>query len=222
MRSIDDLRAALVDAADPERAIGARRYMRDQFEFFGIAMAELRRTARPFVVEHRRSSADDILALVDELWDESEREFQYVGVDLLRAGVDQLDGDHLVRIERCIRTLSWWDTIDAIAAHVVGSIVMADRARLAPRMDAWIDDADIWIARTAILHQLRYGADTDADQLFEHVDRRCRDTEFFIRKACGWALRQYARHDPEAVRLYVDDRGERLSGLTRREATKHL
>lgn len=222
MRSIGELRAALIHVADPERAIGARRYMRDQFEFLGIPMAELRRAAKPFVTEHRRGPAGDLLDLVDELWDEPEREFQYVGVDLLRAGVRELDGTHLVRIERFVRTLSWWDTVDAIAAHVVGTIVAAERASLAPRMDEWIDDADFWIARTAILHQLRYGADTDADQLFEHVDRRCADTEFFIRKACGWALRQYARHDPEAVRLYVDDRGDRLSGLTRREATKHL
>lgn len=222
MRSIGELRAALIHAADPERAIGARRYMRDQFEFLGIPMAELRRTAKPFVTEHRHGTADAILAQVDALWDEPEREFQYVGVDLLRAGVGRLSGDDLARIERFIRTLSWWDTVDAIASHVVGSIVAADRVALAPHMDVWIDDSDFWIARTAILHQLRYGADTDADQLFDHVDRRCTDTEFFIRKACGWALRQFARHDPEAVRLFVDSRGDRLSGLTRREATKHL
>jgi len=222
MRSIGELRAALTRVADPERAIGARRYMRDQFEFLGIPMPELRRTAKPFIAEHRRDPADELLRTVDALWDETEREFHYVAVDLLRAGAGQLDGTHLVHIERYIRTLSWWDTVDAIASHVVGPIVAADRTALAPRMDEWVDDPDIWIARTAILHQLRYGADTDADQLFDHVDRRCDDTEFFIRKACGWALRQFARHDPEAVRLYVDDRGDRLSGLTRREATKHL
>ncbi len=222
MQTIGELRAALIHIADPERAVGARRYMRDQFEFLGIPMPELRRTTRPFVVAHRREPAADVLDLVDALWDEPEREFQYVGVDLLRAGVEQFAGNDLVRIERFIRTASWWDTVDAIASHVVGGIVATDREPLGRRMDGWIDDADFWIARTAILHQLGYGADTDADRLFDHVDRRCADTEFFIRKACGWALRQYARHDPEAVRLYVDSRGDRLSGLTRREATKHL
>ncbi len=125
------------------------------------------------------------------------------------------------RVERLIRTKSWWDTVDVLAGHVVGPLV-ARNPGLTATIDAWIDDADFWIVRTAILHQLGYGADTDADRLFGYVDRRCSDTEFFIRKACGWALRQYARTDPEAVRAFVLDRGDRLSGLTRREALKHL
>ena len=73
-----------------------------------------------------------------------------------------------------------------------------------------------------MLHQLTAGADTDLDRLFDFVDRRCRDTEFFMRKACGWALRNAARQHPDAVRAYVLARGDQLSGLTRREALKHL
>ncbi len=196
--------------------------MRDQFEFLGIPMPELRRVAKPFVRLGRTASPDRVLDTADELWEQPEREFQYVGVDLLRASTGRLSGEHLGRIERYIRTAGWWDTVDAIASHVVGDIVAADRDRLGPVMDRWIDDDDIWIARTAILHQLQYRELTDADRLFDHVDRRCADTEFFIRKACGWALRQYARVEPGAVRDYVERRGDRLSGLTRREATKHL
>lgn len=222
MHTVDELRIELERLVDPERAAGARRYMRDRFEFLGIPMPTLRRTAKPLVRTARTAPADRILDIADELWAQPEREFQYVGVDLLRAGLPRLGRDHLDRIERYVRTASWWDTVDALAAHVVGGLVAADRDRLAPHMDLWIDDPDLWIARTAILHQLRYGADTDVDRLFGYVDRRCDDTEFFIRKACGWALRQYARHDPDEVGAYVTDRGNRLSPLTRREATKHL
>ena len=95
----------------------------------------------------------------------------------------------------------------------------ADRT-LATATDRWIGGDDIWLARSAILHQLRWGADTDADRLFEYSLRRAGDTEFFIRKAIGWALRQYARTDPDAVRAFVER--HEFSGLTRREALKHL
>ena len=108
-----------------------------------------------------------------------------------------------------------------ILTAIVGPMVAAD-ATLSATLDRWIDDEDHWIARTAILHQLKYRERTDADRLFRYIDRRASDTEFFLRKAAGWALREYAKTDPDAVRAYVDDCGDRLSGLTRREALKHL
>jgi 3-methyladenine DNA glycosylase AlkD len=110
--------------------------------------------------------------------------------------------------------------VDALAANVIGPMVAADPALIAT-MDRWIDD-DLWIARAALLHQLTYRDRTDAERLFGYVDRRCGDTDFFIRKAAGWALREYAKTDPDAVRRFVARRGERLSGLTRREALKRI
>ena len=162
-----------------------------------------------------------MLDAADTCWAQPEREFQYTAVDLLQRWVATLDADSVPRIERLIRDKSWWDTVDAIAAHVIGPLVSGHPA-LTATMDAWVDDPDIWIARTAVLHQLTAGADTDLDRLFDFVDRRCRDTEFFMRKACGWALRNAARQHPDAVRAYVLARGDQLSGLTRREALKHL
>ena len=88
-------------------------------------------------------------------------------------------------------------------------------------MDEWIHDDNLWVARTAILHQLNYKARTDEARLFAYVEARALDQEFFIRKALGWALRNYARVAPDAVRTFIDTHPE-LSGLTRREATKHL
>lgn len=219
--ALAELRPDLEAIADPQRATDAARYMKDRFPFLGVAMTELRSTAKPVVAAGATSSADELLDAVDSLWAEPEREFQYVGVDLLRRWRCLLRAHDLGRVEVWIRTKSWWDTVDAIAAHVVGGLV-ADHPELAPTMDRWIDDEDRWIARTAILHQLNFRDATDARRLFAYVDARSDDTDFFIRKACGWALRQYARQQPDAVRTYVTDRGDRLSGLTRREALKHL
>ena len=218
---VPELRTALVAVADPDRAPAMAAYMRGRYEYLGVTAPDRKRAAKPFVAAGSTATAGELLDAADACWAQPEREFQYVAVDLLRRWVGRLDGTHLARIERLIRTSSWWDTVDALAADVVGPIVAADPL-LGSVMDEWIDDDDLWIARTAILHQLTYRDGTDSARLFDAVDRRGGDTEFFIRKACGWALRQLARYRPDEVRAYVERRGDRLSGLTRREALKHL
>lgn len=218
---LPELGHELETVARPDQAPQMKAYMKDRAEFLGVKTPERRIASKPFISAGRHATADQLLSAADACWAEPEREFQYVAADLLKRWNTTLGPDSLPRIEGLIRTKSWWDTVDVLAGNVVGPLV-ARNPELAATMDVWIDDPDFWIARTAILHQLGYGAGTDVERLFGYVDRRSADTEFFIRKACGWALRQYARHDPDAVRAYVLDRGDRLSGLTRREALKHL
>jgi 3-methyladenine DNA glycosylase AlkD len=218
---VAELRAALVAVADAEKAPAMTAYMKDRFPFLGVTTPERRVAAKAFVAAGRTATTAELLGIADELWALPEREYQYVACDVLHRWVAVLDAPSLLRIEPLIRTKSWWDTVDALAVNVVGPIVRAHR-ELAATMDRWIDDDDMWIARTAILHQLKYRNDTDTTRLFAYIDGRAADSEFFIRKACGWALREYARTNPEAVRNYVDTRRDRLSGLTIREATKHL
>jgi 3-methyladenine DNA glycosylase AlkD len=219
---IAGLRVALGSVADLDRAPAMTAYMRGRFAFLGVASPERRAAAKRFVAAGADATAADLLSAADRLWQEPEREFQYVACDLLRRWVRMLDATSLARIETLIRTKQWWDTVDTLASNVVGAIVLADRDVGANLMDAWIHDDDIWIARTALLHQLKYRGDTDPDRLFDYVERRAGDTEFFIRKACGWALREYATTHPDAVREFVEGHRDRLSGLTIREATKHL
>jgi 3-methyladenine DNA glycosylase AlkD len=218
---IDDLRRALTESADPDRASQMAAYMQHQFVFLGVGAPARKVAQRPFVTAGRGATSTELLDGADVCWEQPEREFRYTGVDLLVRWVRSLTSSDLRRIERLIRTGSWWDTVDALAANVVGPMVAAD-ASLTATMDGWIDDDDPWIARTAILHQLKFRDRTDARRLFEYVDRRCHEPDFFLRKASGWALREYAKTDPDAVRAYVAGRGDRLSGLTRREALKHL
>ena len=120
-----------------------------------------------------------------------------------------------------ITTKSWWDTVDELADHVVGAIVHAHPSQRAV-MDRWLVDDDFWLARTAILHQLDWKDDTDADWLFAACVRRAGDKEFFIRKAIGWALRSYSYVDPVAVERFVTDHAGELSGLSRREGLKAI
>jgi len=217
---IHDLRQALTAVADPVEAPAMAAYMKDRFEFLGVAAPARRSAQRPYVAAGRTARSGELLDGADICWSQPEREFQYVGTDLLRRWVASIDATDLSRVEALIRTKPWWDTVDALAANVVGPMVAATPS-LVDVMDRWIDD-ELWVARSAILHQLRYRDRTDVDRLFGYVDRRCGDTDFFMRKAAGWALREYSKTDPDAIRRYVADRGDELSGLTRREALKRI
>ncbi len=218
---IEPLRTAFEAEASADAAVSMAAYMRGQFEFFGLTSPERRAITKPLIREAKKADPELVVSFAEACWAEPQREFRYVGTEILRANAKHLQADDLPRVRALIQADSWWDTIDPLAAWVVGPIV-TNFPDLAYEMDDWIDDPDFWVARTAILHQLGYKDATNADRLFAYCDRRASDPEFFIRKALGWALRQYARVDPDAVAIYVAENDEELSGLTKREALKHI
>ncbi|MEV4511976.1 DNA alkylation repair protein [Dactylosporangium sp. NPDC049525] len=211
-RLIDDLAAVYREHAAPGQAAAMRAYMRDQFEFLGLPSPLRRQLARPFL-----TAPGDPLEVAQACWELPEREFQYFACDLLTRHAKTLTPAALPTLRTLITTKSWWDTVDALAANVVGPVVSGDQTP----MDAWAADDDLWVARTAILHQLRYRAATDAERLFAYCTRWRHEQDFFIRKGIGWALREYAKTDPAAVRRYVADHPD-LSGLSQREALKNI
>jgi 3-methyladenine DNA glycosylase AlkD len=215
------VRAALVGQANPEHARAMAAYMKEQFHFFGVPSPQRRVAQKPTLDELAGASGNELIDFARACWSQDERELQYVAGDALRKHQNALSACHLPSLAELITLRCWWDTVDTLAVHTVGPLV-ARHPELSADMDAWIDSDNIWLARTAILHQLSYKQRTDAERLFGYADRRAADTEFFIRKALGWALRQYARTNPEAVRAYVASRSDRLSGLTKREAMKRL
>lgn len=218
---VTEIRFALLRVADNENALQMAAYMKDHFAFFGVKAPDRRLAQKPLIDGLSGATGDELIEFAAACWAEEERETQYVAADALRKYVGALQARHLMGIKNLIVTKSWWDTVDSLAVHTVGPLVAAN-AELVSVMDEWIDDNDMWLARTAILHQLSYKERTDAGRLFAYADKRASDTEFFIRKALGWAMRQYSRTDPDAVRHYVAANEDRLSGLTKREALKRL
>lgn len=214
---VDALRAAYRAAADPERAAPMARYMRDQFEFHGIRAPDRRRIDREVLAGRPAPTEPELAEVVRACWRLPQREYQYFACDHFARNVGRCTLTALPVAEELITTKSWWDTVDALAANVVGRLVQGDPDGLR-EMDRLIEDDDIWLVRTALLHQLRYGDETDGDRLFRYCRRRATDTEFFVRKAIGWALRQYAKTAPDAVREFVA--ATELSNLSRREALK--
>jgi 3-methyladenine DNA glycosylase AlkD len=132
-------------------------------------------------------------------------------------------GPHALDLYRhLIVTGAWWDLVDEIASHLVGGVLASYRPDVTPLMRAWAVDEDLWLRRTAVLSQLRHKADTDLQLLTLAIEANVDDPSFWLRKAIGWALREYARTDPAWVRAEVSRLDGRLSGLSRREALKHL
>ncbi|MFG2550701.1 DNA alkylation repair protein [Streptomyces sp. NPDC048581] len=218
---LERLTTAYAAAADPERAVAARAYMKDVAPFLGIPTPERRALSRTVVQDTPRPDETDCTAVALRCWQLPEREYHYFAVDYLRRHVGRCSSGFLPVARHLITTVSWWDTVDALAAHVVGGLVAAD-PRLTADMDAWIEDDDLWVARTALLHQLRYKERTDTERLFAYCLRQSGHPEFFIRKAIGWCLREYAKIDPDAVRDFLARERGRFAPLSVREALTNI
>ncbi|MFI8950472.1 DNA alkylation repair protein [Streptomyces sp. NPDC053750] len=218
---LERLTAVYPAAADPERAVDLRRYMKDVAPFLGLT-SPVRRALSCTVLEGLpRPGEPDCTAIALRCWRLPEREYHYFAVDHLRRHVTRCSSDVLPVVRHLLTTVPWWDTVDLLAAHVVGGLVAAD-PDLTADMDAWIEDEDRWLVRAALLHQLRHKERTDTDRLFGYCLRQCGHGDFFVRKAIGWCLREYAKTDPDAVRAFVAGHGRRLAPLSVREALRTI
>ncbi|KOT37092.1 DNA alkylation repair protein [Streptomyces caelestis] len=218
---LERLTAAYAPAADPERAAAMRAYMKDVAPFLGLATPVRRALSRPVLAGLPRPDEADCAAVALRCWELPEREYHYFAVDYLRRHVRHCSSGFLPVTRRLVTTVPWWDTVDLLAAHVVGALVAADRS-LTAEMDEWIGDGDLWLARTALLHQLRFKERTDAARLFDHCLRLSGHPDFFVRKAIGWCLREYARTDPGAVRDLLSREQGRFAPLSVREALRNI
>lgn len=193
------------------------KYMRYRFPFLGLPAPKQLAALRPLL----RSDFDEacLLAAAARLWKKKEREFHHAGALLLLRNHKRMSASSLAPLRALLETNSWWDTVDTLSTRVIGPVVLR-YPRLQYEMDEWSRDANFWVRRCAIIHQLSFKDRTDAERLFAYCAANARDSEFFVRKAIGWALRQYARTDARAVLEFVQDHPE-LSPLSRREALKH-
>jgi 3-methyladenine DNA glycosylase AlkD len=223
--SLDGLRAELAAAGDPERAAAQERYMKGVMPYHGLSQPELRALLRPHLKEFAPRDRAEWEAAVRTWWDgATHREEQYAALALARHRVarEWQDVRELDLYRHLVVTGAWWDVVDVIAGHLVGDVLAGHRAGATPVVRGWAVDDDVWLRRTAVICQLGHGTETDLDLLAFAIERNVDDPSFWLRKGIGWALRQYARTDPAWVQAYVDQLGDRLSGLSRREATKHF
>ena len=219
------LRSRLASLGDPERALGAQAYMKSAMPFHGVGAVPLRAACRelfaPLALPDAAAFRREVLGLFRGA---AFREETYAAVELarLKRAAPYRDLAFLPACEEMVVAGAWWDVVDPVAAHLLGELLRKEPRAMRREMLAWARCDDLWKRRSAILCQLAFREETDAALLHACIEPSLGSSEFFLRKAIGWALRQHARTDPDGVRRYVAENATRLSGLSRREATKHL
>jgi 3-methyladenine DNA glycosylase AlkD len=217
------LQRAFTPLADASQAEPMKAYLLDQFEFLGLP-APVRRKAVKDIGKVQWQSADDLLAAAELLWQKPQREYRYTAVDLLRKHSALLNVNDLPALQALLLRDPWWETVDGLSA-VIADVMHAavqQKPNAAVAMDVWLKHPSHWVRRSAMLHQLGWRLDTDTTRLFGYATQLADEKEFFIRKAIGWALRDYARWNPQAVTDFLVQQRTTLSVLTVREAAKHL
>ncbi len=217
--SLADLLEELEAAKDPEKAGSMETYMRHQFPFLGIAGPERNALYKKYFLEAKKTKIID-WEFVDTCWEKEPREYQYVAANYLKAMQSYLTKDDLPKLERLVVTKSWWDTVD-ILDRVVGSLV-ADHTELEEVILKWSLSDNIWLRRVAIDHQLLRKEKTDVQLMEKILLNNLNQSEFFINKAIGWALRDYSKTNPEWVESFIEKNKERMAELSIKEASKYL
>lgn len=217
-------RAALAEAADPARAAKMQAYMKSELPYHGVPMAKVEQVERALFRELSFADASEWERAVLELWEGARfREERYVALALTahRSARAFQTPTAMPLYERLIVEGAWWDLVDELA-HRVGGILRTHPQPMRKLLLKWSQDENLWKRRVAILSQLEFEEATDAAFLYACIEPSLGSKEFFLRKAIGWALRQYAHTNPEEVRRYVREHESRLSPLSKREALKHL
>ncbi|MEA1897536.1 MAG: DNA alkylation repair protein [Bacteroidota bacterium] len=218
--NLEDLSIRFKKHEDPERAFQMKKYMKDRYPFFGIQANPRRAICSQFLKDYGFPDKKVLFEMVKLLWEKDEREFQYFGAELANKFKNNIEENDLEIFQWMIVNKSWWDTVDFIAANLVGSYFKLYDQHIGQIMKEWLDSGNIWLQRTTLIFQLKYREKTDVELLTRQILALKDSKEFFIRKAIGWALREYSKTNPDWVREFVGKTA--MSGLSTREALKRI
>lgn len=217
------IEATLRAAGTPERAAQEKRYLRSSLEHLGATVPAIRKAAAAALRATQALDHDGLVAVVELLWARGVFECRRAAVELLEMNAGRLVAADVQLLERLLRDARTWALVDTLAARVAGPLLMRVRGA-GGIIDRWARDADFWLRRSALLLHLmplREGRGS-FERFARHADAMLEDTEFFVRKAIGWVLRDASRRDPDRVAAWLLPRAARASGVTLREAVKHL
>ncbi len=202
----------------PANAIPMKRYMKDISEFLGLKSDLRKKLQSEFFREYGYPKSDNLFSSVIYLWSMPFREYQYSGMDLMVKPSVKLSIQDIEPIEYMITTKSWWDTADFVAASLAGKYFRLFPEKITTVTGQWIESDNIWLKRSALLFQLKYKSKTDEKLLFDYIKKESSHKDFFIRKAIGWALREYSKSNPLAVKEFIHNNV--ISPLSKKEGLK--
>jgi 3-methyladenine DNA glycosylase AlkD len=206
--------------ANADKAVAMAAYMKNHFQFLGIPSPLRRELSKSFLKELCQKPNTD-WPFVHSCFEQPEREFQYLALDYLHRHIKHTDPSDVAIVEGLITHKSWWDSVDGLD-QIIAAMVLRQPALKNSHIRPWMRSPNLWLRRVAINHQLGFKLNTDTQLLAESILANVGSTEFFINKAIGWCLRDYARHNPAWVRQFIDTHEQQLSKLSIREARKHL
>lgn len=219
-RYIQPLKKAFQAAADPVVAEGQRAYMKNLFPFFGIKTDLRREITKAHFRDQGILEEATLHTVVNELWSLPQREYQYAGLELLHDHRKHFSEKTIGQIEYCITHKSWWDTVDALNTLCAGIWFEQYPEQIKEITGRWNKSDNMWLNRSSLLFQLKYKNKLNKALLSKYILHLSGSKEFFIRKAIGWTLREYAKTDPEWVRTFVASHA--LAPLSSREALKNI
>ena len=222
MNEVNTLMKFLNEKKDSYRAIAMKQYMRNQFDFFGVTSVQRRELFSAWIKELPKSiSISKRWELIHELWQMEEREYHYVAMDWLNSWkITDIQENDDKNLKYLISTKSWWDTVDLLSSNVVGKFGQRFPEKMLDVIEEWSEEKSFWLHRATIIFQLRYKKQTNLNILSSQIIRFQSNKEFFIQKAIGWSLREYAKTDSNWVKNFVEENC--IKGLAKREALKHM
>ena len=220
MNYIDHLVPLFEANRNEDQAGPMKKYMKDHFPFLGIKKPARSELMKQFFNESGILKEAFQKEFVQSLWYKEEREYQYAALDYIGRIGKKLEKADLPLMEQLITTKSWWDTVDMLAQHPVGTIALKFPDVIPESIEKWAYGTNMWLNRTAILFQLKYKENTDEELLYRYIKKNAKSKEFFIQKAIGWALREYSKTNPSSVKLFIE--GNDLPKLSIREGSKYL
>jgi len=221
MAFIQSLETAFQKNGNSENGLKMAKYMRNHFPFFGIKTTDRRLIFKTIWKENQQEVAENARAIAWELFTKPHRELQYCGIEILIKELKKnYKKEDIQLIEKLIITNSWWDSVDTIAKYILGHYLLEHPLETENVIERFSNSNNMWLNRSAILFQLDYKQKTNFDLLKSECEKHKNSNEFFIQKAIGWALREYAKTNPEVVKNYVIHTN--LKNLSQKEALKNI
>lgn len=215
-------RRELSAVADARKAREMAAYMKTDMPFFGVQKPEREKILKALKRECPPESRTEYERSVRALWEQPERECKYLAIRYARSFPEHIVPASMPLYRRLITEGAWWDFVDEVAIQIVGPLLLREPGRIEPMMTTWLRAKDMWLRRSAIVVRIKHKEATNQARLFEACAQCLPEKAFFIRKAIGWALREYAKTRPEAVRRFLREHRDAMSALSLREASKHL
>ncbi len=211
--------------ADPEYQVTVRRTVPTGLRVYGLRVPQLRAIVCTWGRDHKQVACDDLVALVDSLWNGASREERMLFTYLFEHYKPLIPDLTRAHFERWRRGLDNWEVTDGLG-WVLAFWLLGDPDTRLDYLGELIADEDVWSRRLALVATTPINRGhtgfTIPDLTLELVDRVKEERHPMITKAVSWALREITKSHPDRVTVYLEENRELLATHVVREVSNKL